>query len=126
MSASGRRGWPVLFLLALACCAAAAATPPRHHTTRRHAHHRAALEPGISNARARQIQIALERAGYLHHVSGHWDATTREAMKRFQQNHHWQTRFVPDSRALIALGLGPKYDEPAAIAGSARGSGAPH
>ncbi|MGH9541374.1 MAG: peptidoglycan-binding domain-containing protein [Terriglobales bacterium] len=126
MSTSRGRGWPALFLLVLACCVAAAATPPRHQTTRRPAHNRSARESRISNARARQIQIALERAGYIHHVSGHWDATTREAMKRFQENHHWQTRFVPDSRALIALGLGPKYDQPAAIAASARGAGGSH
>jgi hypothetical protein len=28
-------------------------------------------------------------------------------MQRFQQSHGWQTKVVPDSRALIKLGLGP-------------------
>jgi hypothetical protein len=28
-------------------------------------------------------------------------------MARFQGDHGWQTKMVPDARALIALGLGP-------------------
>jgi hypothetical protein len=30
-------------------------------------------------------------------------------MMRFQNDNGWQTRIVPDSRALIKLGLGPKH-----------------
>ncbi|MGH9525779.1 MAG: peptidoglycan-binding domain-containing protein [Terriglobales bacterium] len=87
---------------------AGATPPPRccHHVrSRRRA-------TSITDARARQIQIALVKAGYLHHVSGYWNRATRQAMMRYQRDHHWQTRWVPDSRALIALGLGPKRDEP--------------
>ncbi|HVA64460.1 MAG TPA: peptidoglycan-binding protein [Terriglobales bacterium] len=76
---------------------------------RRLARRRAVARPplGIAAARAAQIQQALVQAGYLHHASGHWDASTAAAMKKYQADHRWQTRYVPDARALIALGLGP-------------------
>lgn len=61
--------------------------------------------------RTRAIQEALLRQNYLHgEPSGVWDQTTRNAMARFQEDHGWQTKMVPDSRALIALGLGPSTD----------------
>ncbi|HKU23020.1 MAG TPA: peptidoglycan-binding domain-containing protein [Terriglobales bacterium] len=61
--------------------------------------------------RTRAIQEALVRQNYLHGTpSGVWDQMTRDAMARFQEDHGWQTRMVPDSRALIALGLGPSKD----------------
>jgi hypothetical protein len=31
-------------------------------------------------------------------------------MRRFQREHGWQDKTVPDSRALIKLGLGPSTD----------------
>lgn len=30
-------------------------------------------------------------------------------MQKYQADHGWQTRLMPDSRALKALGLGPDY-----------------
>jgi hypothetical protein len=61
--------------------------------------------------RTRAIQEALVRQNYLHGTpSGVWDQMTRDAMARFQEDHGWQTKMVPDSRALIALGLGPSKD----------------
>jgi hypothetical protein len=63
--------------------------------------------PGISSARALEIQHALMAAGYLERASGRWDEATRLALLRLQRAHHWQTRYIPDARALIALGLGP-------------------
>jgi hypothetical protein len=30
-------------------------------------------------------------------------------MRRYQSDHGWQTKEVPDSRALISLGLGPSH-----------------
>ncbi len=61
--------------------------------------------------RTRAIQEALVRQNYLHGTpSGIWDQTTRNAMARFQEDHGWQTKMVPDARALIALGLGPSSD----------------
>lgn len=43
-------------------------------------------------------------------------------MRRYQSDHGWQSKTVPDSRALITLGLGPSNDhllnpESAAISG---------
>ena len=61
--------------------------------------------------RTREIQEALVRQSYLHGTpSGIWDQNTRAAMARFQGDHGWQTKMVPDARALIALGLGPSKD----------------
>lgn len=90
----------------------------RHHSRRHHSsrsdtrrHKRTASSSGITPARATEIQNALIRAGYLRRGSGVWDNDTIAAMRRYQQDHHWQTRLVPDARALIALGLGPRRDQ---------------
>jgi len=62
----------------------------------------------IDDERATQIQSALIRAGYLTgEPSGHWDTQTQAAMEKLQAANGWQTKLVPDSRALIKLGLGP-------------------
>ena len=61
--------------------------------------------------RAREIQEALIREHYLKGVpSGSWDDATQAAMRRYQAANGWQTKTVPDSRALIKLGLGPSHD----------------
>lgn len=73
--------------------------------------HPSAAPAGITPLRATEIQNALIRAGYLRSGSGVWDAETVAAMRRYQQDHQWQTRLVPDARALIALGLGPHLDQ---------------
>ena len=58
--------------------------------------------------RATQIQAALIKAGYLSGTpSGHWDTESQAAMEKVQADNGWQTKLVPDSRALIKLGLGP-------------------
>jgi len=63
---------------------------------------------GIDDERATQIQNALIRSGYYHgDPSGHWDLDTQNAMEKLQADNGWQTKLVPDSRALIKLGLGP-------------------
>lgn len=65
----------------------------------------------IDGDRAREIQEALIRANYLNgDPSGVWDNETRTAMARFQNDNGWQTKVVPDSRALIKLGLGPNHE----------------
>jgi hypothetical protein len=62
----------------------------------------------IDDGRATQIQAALIKAGYLTgEPSGHWDAASEAAMGKLQGDNGWQTKLVPDSRALIKLGLGP-------------------
>jgi hypothetical protein len=64
----------------------------------------------IESERAREIQQALIRERYLDgEPSGEWDQATRNAMIRFQADHGWQTKNVPDARALIKLGLGPNH-----------------
>jgi peptidoglycan hydrolase-like protein with peptidoglycan-binding domain len=65
-------------------------------------------QQAIESARMREIQAALIREGYLTgEPTGAMDAATREALVRIQQENSWQTKIVPDSRALIRLGLGP-------------------
>jgi hypothetical protein len=66
-------------------------------------------QQGIDSDRAREIQQALIRHKYLEgEATGIWDTRTKAAMVRFQSDNGWQTKVVPDSRALIKLGLGPK------------------
>jgi Putative peptidoglycan binding domain len=65
----------------------------------------------IQGDRAREIQNALIREGYLSgEPSGVWDQQTKDAMTRYQADHGWQTKTLPDSRALIQLGLGPNHE----------------
>jgi peptidoglycan hydrolase-like protein with peptidoglycan-binding domain len=57
-----------------------------------------------------EIQRALIRERYLTgEASGNWDAATQAAMQKYQSDQGWQTRLIPDSRALKKLGLGPDY-----------------
>lgn len=61
--------------------------------------------------RTQAIQIALQREHYLSkEPSGVWDSDTQAAMERYQADHGWQSKSVPDSRALIKLGLGPGHE----------------
>lgn len=65
----------------------------------------------IDSDRATSIQDALIREHYLTgDPTGVWDDQSVEAMRRYQGDHGWQTKEVPDSRALIKLGLGPSND----------------
>ncbi len=61
--------------------------------------------------RAREIQEALIREHYLDgEPTGVWDGSTQAAMQRYQEDRGWQSKTVPDARALIRLGLGPSHD----------------
>jgi hypothetical protein len=65
----------------------------------------------MDSDRAYQVQQALIRAHYLTgEPSGVWDQKSQNAMVRYQSDNGWQTKVVPDSRALIKLGLGPSND----------------
>ena len=65
----------------------------------------------IDAERASSIQQALIREHYLDgEPSGIWDQKSQKAMERFQADNGWQSKTVPDSRALIKLGLGPNHD----------------
>ena len=73
-------------------------------------HHRVRGQQFILPKRVEQIQNALIHEGYLGgRPSGKWDLQTREAMKKFQADNGWQTKIVPDARALKKLDLGPDY-----------------
>jgi peptidoglycan hydrolase-like protein with peptidoglycan-binding domain len=78
----------------------------------------------IDDSRATQIQASLIKSGYLSgEASGHWDSQTQAAMQKFQGDNGWQTKLIPDSRAIIKLGLGPAQDSPS---GSGLEAMAPH
>lgn len=65
----------------------------------------------IDPERAQQIQEALIREHYLSaDAAGHWNQATEDALRRYQADNGWQSKTVPDSRALIKLGLGPSKD----------------
>ena len=67
-------------------------------------------QQSIDSQRATQIQQALIREHYMSgEPSGSWDAPSVAAMQRYQSDQGWQTKLMPDSRALKKLGLGPDY-----------------
>lgn len=64
----------------------------------------------IGEDRTREIQSALIREHYLSgDPTGVWDQQSKQAMMRYQEANGWQSKTVPDSRALIKLGLGPDH-----------------
>jgi peptidoglycan hydrolase-like protein with peptidoglycan-binding domain len=67
-------------------------------------------QQAIDSDRVTEIQEALIREHYLTgDATGKWDDTTKAAMQKFQADQGWQTKLMPDSRALKKLGLGPDY-----------------
>jgi peptidoglycan hydrolase-like protein with peptidoglycan-binding domain len=67
-------------------------------------------QQAIDAERVTEIQQALIREHYLNgEASGQWDSATTSAMQKFQSDQGWQTKLMPDSRALKKLGLGPDY-----------------
>ncbi len=65
----------------------------------------------MDTGRAKEVQAALIREHYLQgSATGTWDAASQRAMEKFQADNGWQTKVVPDSRALIKLGLGPNHE----------------
>jgi len=72
--------------------------------------HRVRGQQAIEPERATEIQQALIREHYLTgEASGQWDAATQAAMQKYQADQGWQTKLMPDSRALKKLGLGADY-----------------
>ena len=98
--------------------------PVTHHSSSHPTTKHASTHPGgkksrkrprgqqaIDNLRAREIQEALVREHYLKgEPSGTWDTATQAAMQHYQAEQGWQTKTVPDARALIRLGLGPDHE----------------
>ena len=65
----------------------------------------------IDAQRAREIQEALIREHYLDgEATGVWNDAAQNAMERYQADNGWQSKTVPDARALIKLGLGPNHE----------------
>jgi hypothetical protein len=105
----------LLFSVALPCSAFTHArrgpTSPKLFHKRSKSAAKPAGQRGIDDVRATQIQTSLIKSGYLSgQASGHWDAQTETAMQKFQEDNGWQTKLIPDSRAIIKLGLGPAQD----------------
>ena len=62
----------------------------------------------LDPARASEIQQALIARGYLNQEpTGVWDDATRNAMRRFQEEHQFPTTGLPEAKSLMKLGLGP-------------------
>jgi peptidoglycan hydrolase-like protein with peptidoglycan-binding domain len=81
----------------------------KHFTRKRSGRKRG--QQKIDAERAQAIQEALVREHYLSgEATGTWNQKSEEAMRRYQADHGWQSKTVPDSRALIKLGLGPSKD----------------
>ena len=110
-----RFGRTTLFsALLISCCAPTFASPhvkrgPTSHLfSKRPAAKKITSQRAIDADRTTQIQTALISQGYLAGPpTGAWDAGTQAALQKLQGDNGWQTKFVPDSRAIIKLGLGP-------------------
>src|SRR5882762_4546016 len=86
-------------------------TSPKLFNKRAKPNMRKASQTTIDSDRATEIQTALIKQGYLSgEPSGVWDSNTQSAMQKLQGDNGWQTKLVPDSRAIIKLGLGPNQD----------------
>jgi Putative peptidoglycan binding domain len=101
-------------LPALASTSPAASGGSSHRSHRlsahRRSHHVVRGQQAIDSERATEIQQALIREHYLSgDPSGKWDPATIAAMQKYQADQGWQTKLMPDSRALKKLGLGPDY-----------------
>jgi len=67
-------------------------------------------QQSIEPARVTEIQQALIREHYMSgDATGEWDSSTQAAMQKYQADQGWQTKLMPDSRAIKKLGLGPDY-----------------
>src|SRR6516165_1619149 len=102
----------ISFAPAFAASTANKSTASSHSHTRKSSkkQHKSHGQQAIDPARVTEIQNALIREHYMTgEPNGKWDATTTAAMQKFQADQGWQTKLMPDSRALKKLGLGPDY-----------------
>jgi peptidoglycan hydrolase-like protein with peptidoglycan-binding domain len=94
--------------------------PTSGHSSKRGKKARVRGQRVIDSNRAVEIQNALIKKNYLKGApTGQWDSQTQVAMQKYQSDHGWQTRLMPDSRALISLGLGPNHAADPVIAHAA-------
>lgn len=112
-----RAAIPFVLVAAMVSYPAAASTAstakthtPIHHHKKGARSRRLHGQQAIETSRVIEIQKALIRTHYLTgEPTGKWDATTIAAMQKLQADQGWQTKLMPDSRALKLLGLGPDY-----------------
>ena len=105
-------------LIVAGCVSCLAMTHTRRGPTSQRGYSRHSSKPthsssqrAIDDTRATAIQTALIKQGYLSgEATGHWDNDTEAAMQKLQADNGWQTKLIPDSRAIIKLGLGPNHD----------------
>jgi hypothetical protein len=129
-----------LLLSAVLCAAPAFATPTHKKASSSHTRHSSKStkasaksrhkklhgQQGIDTARATEIQQALIREHYMTgEPTGQWDSTTMAAMQKYQADQGWQTKLMPDSRAIKKLGLGPDYSNAINASGSSFSSPKP-
>jgi hypothetical protein len=110
------------------CTTTRTSTTSHSHKSRtaKKSRHKLHGQQAIDPARVTQIQQALIREHYLTtQANGQWDATTIAAMQKFQGDQGWQTKLMPDSRALKKLGLGPDYSSAINAKGSTFGEPPP-
>jgi peptidoglycan hydrolase-like protein with peptidoglycan-binding domain len=83
----------------------------KHSSSRKKKTARTRGQQKIDSERVQSIQEALIREHYLNgEATGTWNQASEDAMRRYQSDHGWQSKTVPDARALIKLGLGPSHD----------------
>jgi peptidoglycan hydrolase-like protein with peptidoglycan-binding domain len=86
-------------------------TKPRYTKTSSRAVRKAVAPSNPGSERIREVQQALVDRGYLRtEPTGSWNAESMEALKRFEAEQKVRVDGKIDSKMLIALGLGPKYD----------------
>jgi len=85
-------------------------------SSRRPAQHRVTRQTQPMPERYKEIQEALATKGYLEGAgpTGVWDDSSVSALKKFQQDQNLEPSGKIDSLSLIALGLGPKREQPPA------------
>lgn len=85
----------------------------------RYATRRYASPAAPTSDRVTLIQQALIERGHLSgEPTGRWDAASIEALKKFEAAQNVKVDGKLDSKMLILLGLGPRYDANLALPGS--------
>jgi hypothetical protein len=96
-----------------------------HRHVKRRASWKKKGQQAIKAERVIEIQQALIREKYLTgEPNGVWDPRTQAALVKYQGDNGWQNKVVPDSRALIKLGLGPDYSSQTLLNGQPAASAA--
>jgi peptidoglycan hydrolase-like protein with peptidoglycan-binding domain len=98
---------------------AAKSTRTSAKTSTKSRHKKLHGQQAIDSSRVTEIQQALIRQHYMTgEANGEWDSSTIAAMQKFQADQGWQTKLMPDSRAIKKLGLGPDYSNAINASGS--------